>query len=95
MNDLTRNETFTRFGKNFQEKLCQLMLEDRPFFDQIMEVLDISFFEKKYIQIFAQTLINYRNKICKVIIKNAHHLFRIQEKVEISGLFEILPKFTF
>ena len=38
------------------------MLEDRPFFDQIMEVLDISFFEKKYLQIFAQTLINYRNK---------------------------------
>ena len=34
------NETFLRFGKNFQEKLCQLMLEDRPFFDQIMEVLD-------------------------------------------------------
>ena len=48
MNDLTSNETFMRFGKNFQERLCQLMLEDRPFFDQIMEVLDISFFEKKY-----------------------------------------------
>ena len=62
MNDLTSNETFMRFGKNFQERLCQLMLEDRPFFDQIMEVLDISFFEKKYLQIFAQTLINYRNK---------------------------------
>lgn len=62
MNDLTSNETFVRFGKNFQEKLCQLMLEDRPFFDQIMEVLDIAFFEKKYLQIFAQTLINYRNK---------------------------------
>ena len=56
------NETFVRFGKSFQEKLCQLMLEDRPFFDQIMEVLDINFFEKKYLQIFAQTLINYRNK---------------------------------
>ena len=51
-----------RFGKNFQENLCQLMLEDRPFFDQIMEVLDVQFFEKKYLQIFAQTLINYRNK---------------------------------
>ena len=54
--DLTQNETFTRFGKNFQEKLAQLMLEDRPFFDQIMEVLDISFFEKKYIQIFAKVM---------------------------------------
>ena len=57
-----RQETFMRFGKNFQENLCQLMLEDRPFFDQITEVLDVQFFEKKYLQIFAQTLINYRNK---------------------------------
>jgi len=40
----------------------QIMLEDRPFFDQIIEVLDINFFEIKYLQIFAQTLINYRNK---------------------------------
>ena len=56
------NETFVRFGNNFQEKLCQLMFEDRPFFDQIMEVLDINFFEKKYLQIFAQTLISYRDK---------------------------------
>ena len=62
MNELERKETFTRFGKNFQEKLCQLMLEDRPFFDQITEVLDVSFFESKYLQVFAQTLINYRDK---------------------------------
>ena len=60
--NIKENETFVRFGKNFQEKLCQLMLEDRPFFDQIMEMLDITFFEKKYLQIFAQTLINYRDK---------------------------------
>jgi len=57
-----KQETFMRFGSNFQENLCQLMLEDRPFFDQITEVLDVNFFEKKYLQIFAQTLINYRDK---------------------------------
>ena len=62
MNELEKKETFTRFGKNFQEKLCQLMLEDRPFFDQVTEVLDVSFFESKYLQVFAQTLINYRDK---------------------------------
>lgn len=62
MSDLTSNETFSRFGKKFQENICQLMLEDRPFYDQITEVLDINFFEKKYLQIFAQTLMNYRNK---------------------------------
>lgn len=62
MSDLTSNETFSRFGKKFQENICQLMLQDRPFYDQITEVLDIEFFESKYLQIFAQTLINYREK---------------------------------
>jgi len=55
-------ETFSRFGKKFQENMCQLMLEDRPFYDQISEVLDINFFEKKYLQIFTETLMKYREK---------------------------------
>ena len=55
-------ETFSRFGKKFQENICQLMLEDRPFFDQISEVLSNNFFEKKYLQIFIETLVNYREK---------------------------------
>ena len=42
--------------------MCQLMLEDRPFFDQISEVLKIEFFELKYLQIFAESLIKYRAK---------------------------------
>lgn len=62
MKELTSKETFVRFGKSFQENICQLMFEDRPFFDQLMEVLDVSFFDSKYLQVFAQTLINYRNK---------------------------------
>jgi len=62
MNELEKKETFVRFGGNFQENLCQLMFEDRPFFDQVTEVLDVSFFDKKYLQVFAQTLVNYRNK---------------------------------
>ena len=56
------NETFSRFGKKFQENMCQLMLEDRPFYDQISEVLDINFFEKKYLQIFIETLMKHREK---------------------------------
>jgi replicative DNA helicase len=55
-------ETFIRFGKKFQENMCQLMLEDRPFFDQISEVLRVEFFELKYLQIFADTLLKYRAK---------------------------------
>jgi len=56
------HETFLRFGKKFQENMCQLMLEDRPFFDQISEVLRTEFFELKYLQIFADTLLKYRSK---------------------------------
>mgnify|MGYP003628292107 CR=1 FL=1 len=56
------NETFSRFGKKFQENMCQLMLEDRPFYDQISEVLNINFFEKKYLQIFIETLVKHRNR---------------------------------
>ena len=62
MNKFNKNESFSKFGKRFQENICQIMLEDRPFFDQIIEVLDINFFEMKYLQIFAQTLINFRDK---------------------------------
>ena len=56
------HDTFSRFGKSFQENMCQLMLEERPFFDQISEVLNIEFFEKKYLQIFTETLIKHREK---------------------------------
>tara|TARA_R100001509_G_scaffold61185_1_gene33812 strand:- start:33 stop:1385 length:1353 start_codon:yes stop_codon:yes gene_type:complete len=59
---LNEKETFLRLGKSFQESLCQLMLEDRPFCDQISEVIDVSFFELKYLQVFTETLLDYRKK---------------------------------
>jgi len=62
MTIINDHETFSRFGKKFQENMCQLMLEDRPFYDQISEVLDINFFEKKYLQIFIETLMKHREK---------------------------------
>ena len=40
-----KNETFQRFGKSFQEDLCHLILQDRPFCDQITEVLDLDFLQ--------------------------------------------------
>ena len=55
-------DDFSRFGKHFQEGLCQLILEDRPFCDQITEVLDISFLELSYLQIFIQKILDYRDK---------------------------------
>ena len=41
-------EDFSKFGKSFQEDLCQLILTDRPFADQIFEVLNVNFLELKH-----------------------------------------------
>tara|TARA_E500000305_G_scaffold86485_1_gene72726 strand:- start:472 stop:1830 length:1359 start_codon:yes stop_codon:yes gene_type:complete len=54
--------SFSRYGKNFQEGLCQLILEDRPFADRIMEVLDLNFLELSYLQTFAKKIVQYREK---------------------------------
>jgi len=53
---------FSRFGKSFQEGLTQLILQDRPFADQICEVLDINYFELKYLQVFVEKIIKYKDK---------------------------------
>ena len=53
---------FSRYGKEFQEGLCQLILQDRPFADRIMEVLDLNFLEISYLQIFLKKIVEYREK---------------------------------
>ena len=50
------------FGKSFQENLCKLLLYDRPFCDQMQEVLDVGFFELKYLQLFTEKLFDYKTK---------------------------------
>jgi len=55
-------EDFSRYGKSFQEDLCQLILIDRPFADQIFEVLNVNFLELKYLRVFVSLVQNYRNK---------------------------------
>lgn len=53
---------FSKFGKAFQEKLAQLIFQDRQFADQLREVLDLNFFELKYLQSFCKKLFDYRDK---------------------------------
>jgi hypothetical protein len=53
---------FGKYGKAFQEGLCQLIFEDRPFADQITEVLDIKFLELEYLRVFVRKIIQYRVK---------------------------------
>tara|TARA_Y100001973_G_scaffold105808_1_gene180401 strand:- start:1034 stop:2362 length:1329 start_codon:yes stop_codon:yes gene_type:complete len=38
------------------------MLEDRPFCDQLLEVLDVNFFDYEYLTIFAKILIEYKQR---------------------------------
>ena len=57
-----KQETFQKFGKNFQENLCHLMLQDRVFCDQISEVIDVEFIQYEHLRIFINMLLGYRTK---------------------------------
>lgn len=54
--------SFSKYGRPFQETLAFLMLDDRPFSEQMEEVLDVSFFELKYLKVFVEKIFDYRRK---------------------------------
>lgn len=54
--------SFSEFGKSFQEKLAFTILEDPSFANQIGEVLDVKFFELKYLQVFVGKIYSYKDK---------------------------------
>jgi len=56
---------FGKYGKAFQEGLVQLIFEDRPFADQITEVLDIGFLDLQYLRVFVHKIIAYRARYDK------------------------------
>lgn len=56
---------FSRYGKTFQENLVQLIFEDRPFADQITEVLDPNFLELDYLKLFLKKIIDYRTRFSR------------------------------
>ncbi len=56
---------FGRYGKSFQEGLVQLIFEDRPFADQITEVLNINFIELEYLRVFLRKTLNFRERYDK------------------------------
>ena len=58
----TPEASFGRYGKSFQEGLVQLIYEDRPFADQITEVLDRDFLELDYLRVFLQKITDYRER---------------------------------
>jgi replicative DNA helicase len=59
------NVNFGRYGKSFQEGLVQLIFEDRPFADQITEVLNVGFLELEYLRVFIAKILDYRERYGK------------------------------
>jgi len=62
---LSEKVDFGRYGKTFQEGLVQLIFEDRPFADQITEVLDVKFLELEYLRIFVTKILRHRTRYSK------------------------------
>ena len=58
-----KQETFQKFGKNFQENLCHLMLQDRTFCDQISEVIDVEFIQYEHLRIFVKNAYRLQIKV--------------------------------
>tara|TARA_R100000900_G_scaffold29400_1_gene23165 strand:- start:2400 stop:3752 length:1353 start_codon:yes stop_codon:yes gene_type:complete len=59
---MKNRDNFGKFGRSFQEGLCQLLLQDRPFSDQMFEVLDLSFLEYNYLRLFVEEIETYKTK---------------------------------
>lgn len=57
-----KKPSFSDFGKTFQEKLAKLILLERPFADQVGEVIELGYFEYKHLQIFARLIFEHRDK---------------------------------
>jgi replicative DNA helicase len=55
-----QHDTFSKFGKSFQEKLVKTILFDRNFGNQMEEVLDTSYLELKYLQVFVDLLFQHK-----------------------------------
>ena len=53
---------FSHYGGKFQEGLVQLILDDRVFADQIIEVFDYDFLELAYLRKFVKLVFDYRIK---------------------------------
>ncbi len=49
------SETFASFGHSYQEKVCQALIQDPLFAEQMADVIDPKFFELKYLQEIVQS----------------------------------------
>ena len=62
MSTENKKSTFKDFGISFQQKLTQIILEERTFADQIEEVLEESYFDVKYLRLIIGEIFKYKEK---------------------------------
>jgi hypothetical protein len=54
--------SFNQYGKIFQEKIVQALLTDRQFAEQMMEVIDVKYFDQKYLRFLADKYFEHSRK---------------------------------
>jgi replicative DNA helicase len=79
---MNQKASFSKYGKSFQEDLCHLILNDRPFADRIFEVLDVNFLELKYLRVFVDMIRNHKEKY------KIHPNYKVMISIIKSGLGE-------
>ena len=77
---MEQDTSFSKFGKSFQEDLCHMILNDRPFADQMFEVLDLNFLELKHLRVFIRKIQDYRNRY------GVHPTSKIMHSIVRTGL---------
>jgi replicative DNA helicase len=58
----TTQASFAQYGKSFQEKLCQALLVDKQFAEQMLEVFNVTYLEPKYLVFLAERYFSYAQK---------------------------------
>jgi Replicative DNA helicase len=56
---MSEQASFAQFGKAFQERLLQALLVDQKFAEQVIEVLEPSYFDLKYLHYLAERYCKY------------------------------------
>lgn len=59
---MIEKQTFNDFGKVYQEKVVQAIISDEDFAQQILEVLDIDYFEQKFLKCILSEFFEYYKK---------------------------------
>jgi replicative DNA helicase len=82
---LAHKADFGRYGKSFQEGLVQLIFEDRPFADQITEVLDVEFLELEAMISILRTELDRESEVTQQQVRDYYariHTSEISDDID-------------